>query len=111
MRTITLIRVLNNKYMNLEQQCVSLELAKKLKELGVKQESLYWWSEHTIPATLWAGLAADDNAIWNDMQYSAFTVAELLQMLKEPVLVPVDGSAADYLAGLIINMHKNGERV
>ena len=30
--------------MKLEQQVVSLELAKKLKELGVKQDSLfYWW--------------------------------------------------------------------
>lgn len=31
--------------MKLEQQCVSLELAKKLKQLGVKQESLWWWLE------------------------------------------------------------------
>jgi len=30
--------------MNLEQQVVSLEYAKRLKELGVKQESLlFWW--------------------------------------------------------------------
>lgn len=29
--------------MKLEQQVCSLELAKKLKELGVKQESVFWW--------------------------------------------------------------------
>ena len=29
--------------MQLEKQVVSLELAKKLKELGVKQKSLFWW--------------------------------------------------------------------
>lgn len=29
--------------MNLEQQVVSLELAKKLKELGVKQKSMFGW--------------------------------------------------------------------
>jgi len=29
--------------MPLENQVVSLELAKKLKELGINQESLWWW--------------------------------------------------------------------
>jgi hypothetical protein len=32
-------------YMQLEKQVVSLELARKLKELGIKQESLFWWIE------------------------------------------------------------------
>jgi len=31
--------------MKLENQVVSLELAKKLKELGVNQESLFWWKD------------------------------------------------------------------
>jgi len=31
--------------MKLENQVVSLELAKKLKELDFKQESLYYWAE------------------------------------------------------------------
>jgi hypothetical protein len=30
--------------MNLNQQVCSLELARKLKELGVKQESYFWWA-------------------------------------------------------------------
>jgi hypothetical protein len=65
--------------MNLEQQVCSLELAKKLKELGVKQESLFWWiyndgmshwevhpfSEHWTPLDRTAKRTA------------AFTVAEL----------------------------------
>jgi hypothetical protein len=29
--------------MNLEQQVCSLELAKRLKELGVKQDSFFFW--------------------------------------------------------------------
>lgn len=29
--------------MKLEMQVANLELSKRLKELGVKQESLYWW--------------------------------------------------------------------
>jgi hypothetical protein len=33
--------------MKLEEQVTSLELSKKLKELGIKQNSLFWWSrEH-----------------------------------------------------------------
>lgn len=38
--------------MKLENQVVSLEYAKKLKELGVKQESIYYWrsvSNNTAP--------------------------------------------------------------
>ena len=32
--------------MKLEKQVVSMEIAKRLKELGVKQESEYFWVEH-----------------------------------------------------------------
>ena len=36
--------------MKLEDQVVSLELAKKLKELGVKQESLFYWGYYQVSA-------------------------------------------------------------
>jgi hypothetical protein len=60
--------------MQLEQQVCSLDLAKRLEELGVKQESLFAWAE--------------DDGGWhvvNDPQkwlhpVSAFTVAELLDI-------------------------------
>lgn len=85
--------------MTLEQQVCSLELAKKLKELGVKQESLFWWSvpdpekgrtneeRDTLKdclATLHLGLKD-----WGECfdSYPAFTVAELGEMLPKDVEV------------------------
>lgn len=77
-----------NNTMKLEQQVVSLELAKKLKELGVRQDSLFYWY-----------LAKNVNNI--DLEYrpdslaghpthknnycSAFTVAELGEMLPRRI--------------------------
>lgn len=75
--------------MKLEQQVCSLELAKKLKALGVKQESLFYWSEHDKegPCILFepiAGRAEPYTAFWY-LSYSAFTVAELGEMLPHTV--------------------------
>ena len=70
--------------MKLEAQCVSLELAKKLKELGVKQESLFYW------ATWWEQgyrILTKESLIQNGSRtdalavYAAFTVAEMGEML------------------------------
>lgn len=71
--------------MELEKQVVSLELAKKLKELGVKQESYfeyrlfdYGWSlpikRGDIPKRLGAAYVGQDDV-------AAFTVAELGELL------------------------------
>src|SRR5258705_436319 len=67
--------------MKLEFQVVSLDLAKRLKELGVKQESLFYWTEQDSPAggSIWQ---LEDSLLKTE-QYSAFTVAEL-GMLIEP---------------------------
>lgn len=62
--------------MNLENQVVSLELAKKLKELGVKQKSLFWW---WYSGKWWRVTLSENNR--PDPQYSAFTVAELGELL------------------------------
>jgi hypothetical protein len=66
--------------MDLKNQVCSLELAKKLKELRVKQESLFYWSEYQtrrMKAPKWAIMYEEHGTDW----YSAFTVAELGEML------------------------------
>lgn len=72
--------------MKLEQQVCSLELAKKLKELGVKQDSLFYWTQRAIE---YNGHAPTEWKIQtykghdNDMYpfISAFTVAELGELM------------------------------
>lgn len=89
--------------MPLEQQVCSLELSKKLKELGVRQTAIFnWWN---IPKTLspkglfvtgpiceeerWVPMYRDDFSAdmkahgkkIEDYRFSAFTVAELGEML------------------------------
>lgn len=66
--------------MKIEDQVCSLELAKKLKDLGVKQESLFWWEEYPSIYNLryypHKIIFGEDNIKF----YSAFTVAELLNI-------------------------------
>lgn len=83
--------------MNLEDQVCSLDSAKRLKELGVKQESLWWWCLPPMniktellfrgiyhmysPAegTSFKKSTFGDDTNW----YSAFTIAELGEMLPK----------------------------
>ena len=65
--------------MNIEQQVASLELSKKLKKLGVKQDSLYYWVDN-----FYAGIETSIVEAKNRKEgggVSAFTVAELGEML------------------------------
>lgn len=69
--------------MKLEQQVVSLELAKRLKELGVKQESYWFWAKHKIIRPV-AHLQDMYAVTLPEVDYySAYTVAELGEMLPE----------------------------
>lgn len=65
--------------MKLENQVCSLELAQKLKSLGVKQESVCWWARDWGSET-GETFVTHDEARW-DVIYAAFTVAELGEML------------------------------
>lgn len=69
--------------MKLEDQVCSLELSKRLKELGVKQESLFVWEYyddqcHGVKFIPYAVVPSEMNKF---KLYSAFTVAELGEML------------------------------
>lgn len=66
--------------MKLEDQVCSLELSKRLKELGVKQESLFYWFEQE--GYLRVGQLQLSRAARGESRLcSAFTVAELGEML------------------------------
>ena len=81
--------------MKLEDQVVSLELSKKLKELGVPQESLFWWAEyrHKINQPKFQWEVTDSTYEGDYCEYknkvSAYTVAELGEML--PLVVSQNG--------------------
>lgn len=63
--------------MKLEQQVVTLGLAKKLKELGVKQESYFEWRQYE-----WGWNVGKTQSMADELDFvSAFTVAELGEML------------------------------
>ncbi len=64
--------------MKLEKQVTSLALSKKLKKLGVKQKSLWYWHKHNIQD--WELCLAEELPQEPPKGYqfiSAFTVAEL----------------------------------
>jgi len=67
--------------MKLEEQVTSLELSKKLKTLGVKQESAFYWDSDS------------EMQQWSVRRYrgfySAFTVAELGEMLPPGIFQEV----------------------
>ena len=85
--------------MKLEQQVCSLELAKKLKTLGVKQESFWYWDFYDTDKIInhcdWLNWTAESqrDSTWREMALaktaSAFTVAELGEMLPEEEYVSV----------------------
>lgn len=84
--------------MTLEEQVVSLELAKKLKELGVKQNSLYRWADpkHIRPMP-W--LIDEHAAVDTGMAdyYPAYTVAELGELLPNIIKKRVEDNDSDTL--------------
>lgn len=76
--------------MKLEQQVCSLDLAKRLKELGVKQESLYRYNQYAVDIE--QGGQWELESTQHMKKYhtpppfvSAFTVAEIGEMLPHRI--------------------------
>ena len=68
--------------LKLEKQVTSLEPSKELKKLGVKQDSLWYWTwAEWNEKTEWVLIPWDRAIKLNKETYSAFTVAELGEML------------------------------
>ncbi len=76
--------------MKLEDQCVSLELAKKMEELGFPQKSLFYWYENIVyfgETKLFVKVSSGHSRsihVCNLKSYgaiSAYSVAELGEML------------------------------
>jgi hypothetical protein len=89
--------------MKLEDQVASLELSKRLKTLGVRQESYFWWVRHyadedvpenyyaapyTSPGHSISGIERGDGLLRG---FSAYSVAELGEML--PAMLSINGDA------------------
>jgi hypothetical protein len=72
----------------LEKQVCNLALAKRLKELGVKQESLFYWVKEVATKgenyhAVYLYGVSDTKRRFINIQCSAFTVAELGEMLLQ----------------------------
>lgn len=86
--------------MNLQEIVCSLELAQKLKEIGIKQESLFHWvefeKEKKIYRTVWEARELD-NVI-----ASAFIVEEIFELLPDVFLkdetIPITGCIDNVIA-------------
>ena len=70
--------------MILEKQVTSLELSKRMKELGFPQESLFYWSNNGSED--WRIVKIYDFKVDKRSDVSAYTVAELGEMLYKNIL-------------------------
>lgn len=66
--------------MKLENQVCSLELSKRLKELGVKQKSYFIWANNNLIPRI-SMMELDKHELFETHICAAFTVAELGEML------------------------------
>lgn len=93
--------------MKLEDQLCSLELAKKLKELGVKQESLFYRFDHGDHQYIFCKEYEQYSPHVNlniEDGYSAFTASELGKMLPDSL----ESNTASYCEKHLIYQKSKG---
>ena len=83
--------------MKLENQVCSLESAKRLVELGIKQESLFYWMKFPIQKQVYENIKWKWEVVSKDFlesafseKISAFTVAELGEILPKEIKIGND---------------------
>ena len=99
--------------MKLEDQCVSLDLAKRLKELKIKQESLFYWVIGMDDIAEISLLDGRLKAMLGDTFRSAFTVAELINMLlchKDYITIYSHNDVPNFLASDLIGILENSAK-
>lgn len=69
--------------MKLQDQVISLELAKKMKELGFEQDSLYFYGRRSPKHEYQLPYGGPYQTLDEESNYSAYTVAELGEMFPK----------------------------
>lgn len=84
--------------MKVEDQVTSLELSKRLKELGIKQDSLFYWINPNLENGLSDYLVSFGKR-GNKNDLSAFTVAEVGILLPDEILLDGNILYKNYFCG------------
>lgn len=113
--------------MKIKYQVVNLELSKKIKELGIKQDGEFYYGKSSEENS---GETKNDHHLYfslssslNEEQYSAFTASELLELLPKYTKVEIinnrdfqcsykeyhtfESTLSDLLAKMLIHLIEN----
>lgn len=72
--------------MNLKNYVTSLKESQKLKDIGIKQNSLFYWNIRYFPSKISLdNFPIDGNKYW--IFFSAFTLQELLEKLPNQIII------------------------
>jgi hypothetical protein len=82
--------------MELNQQVCSLEYAQRLKELGVNQESLFYYAIGGV-------VYRSEMPFFMDSNYSAFTVGELGEYFEKEIVSGKDFSGSYFCRAILPN--------